>query len=258
MTPQPDCPTLTDTLDALFEGRLSTVEREAFRRHARSCAPCAAILRLHDHLVPHTRPAMGATVPAEVEAAIWPGVQAALSAPPGTARTRHPRHGSPRWLAGALAAAVLALAVVSGFLLSRLGELRHRERHLADRVAEMEHRLRGDAAAYRGDPAERTARLAGTASWERALRRRRYVRVSELQQLLRDAPVGRTILDSAAAQALAREAPPWAGAMGRALAGIDIGDGMQVEELLLVLDRLALAPETRVPTADLFPTHAGS
>jgi len=244
-----DCNIFHDQLDALKAGSLSEEGLEQLRLHSDGCSECAVSLRVHEHLAASSSADLEASVPDELAASIWPGVEAELAA----RRSRHPDIRSElrrrTWLLPVMAAATVALAVASGLLFKELTRAQARERALAQTVAEQE--------AWLAELDERTsantaALAVGLASrgWARALSRREQMSIAELSELLRRLPARATVLTTSEAETLMGAVPLWAPPGWRSAIGeIEAGDGIRAGELLEILETLDVDPDVTLRTS---------
>ena len=96
----------------------------------------------------------------------------------------------------------------------------------------------------------RTAGLAGTTSWERALARKQNVSITELGDMLQRVPASATVLSASQLEALVGGVPSWTQATwSEPLSDIDRDDGIQAAELLQLLQALPVDPGRTMPTA---------
>ncbi len=243
-----DCEVFQDQLDSLKQGRLGEDGMAQLQLHAEACVECDAILRMHEHLALPSLEDLEVEVPDVYVASMWDSVQAEIAIQEARHITRPRGWGSSRWLAPSLAAASVLLLVATGFLLGELGELRGREELLVQRIAEHEQRL----ASLEVTTSSVATGLVGRRAWERTLSRRESVSVAELISMLERLPPSTTIVDAARLESLLAGAPFWALA-GRSTALDELrgADGVQVAELVRLLDALALDPELQIPVARL-------
>lgn len=245
-----DCEAFHEQLDALVDGRLPDDGLEQLRRHAASCADCAMQLRIHEHLASPSLREVEAMVPDELAETVLPRVQREVAMQSGGPHAR--RSTWPGRLVPALAAATLLLCVGSGALFWEMGQLRDRETELVRQVTEQGRRLAQLDARTSMDPVARAANVAGRSSWEWALARRRTVTLAELVELLKSAPASTTIFSSTEAAAFTEALPMgMASLMAEALAALDTNDGIQIGEVLDVIDGLKLDVERRISTSRL-------
>ena len=250
MSQRPDCDVFQDQLDALLERRLPAVGLEQLRLHAAACPECAMQLRVHEHLVALSVQHLEAAVSDELVGSVLPRVQSVIGAQgatPGRERGRRERWSR---FVPALAAATLLLCFSSGLLYWELRQLREQESVLIRQVTEQGRRLAQLDAATSMDPVARAAGLAGRTPWERALARRTTITVSELEQLLRSAPVSTTIFTAAESEALLQSLPPWLVALTReALSRMQTDDGITAGELIQLIGDLDIDTERRISTS---------
>ncbi|UCC71092.1 MAG: zf-HC2 domain-containing protein [Gemmatimonadota bacterium] len=259
MTKNVDCEVFQDQLDALKAGALPEDGLAQLQAHAGSCPECATLLEVHEHLTSPALSDLEAAVPDELLASIWPRLQAEI-ATASSARLRESRGWQGwGWLVPAMAAATLLLFLGSGLLFQEVRQLRQREDALVAQLAEQERWLAELDFRTSSDPVARTAGLAGRATWERALSRRRSVSVSELRNMLRSVPAAATVFDASELESLQRNIPFWMSSAARkAAAEIRPGDGVQAGELLRLLDTLDVDPGRRIPTARILALTRGS
>ena len=260
-----DCQVFADQLDALVRGALPEEGVRQLRLHAGSCADCATLLKVQEHLVHPSLEDLESRVPEEVVAGMWEAVREDLSSrQPGHGESaaavpeesslalNHPRlQPRARWLVPALAAATLALLFSTGFLYWQTTELQSRAAALAQQVEDQRHwmaELDADAA----DPVARTAALAGRNPWSRALSRQDQISLADLRDLLARAPGNRVILSQAQLDAVLRNRMPLSPPILRdAMGRIQGTDGVTAAELLAALDGLDASPDTTLPTKEL-------
>ncbi|UCF19682.1 MAG: zf-HC2 domain-containing protein [Gemmatimonadota bacterium] len=251
-----DCRAFEEQLDALTSGELAQSEIEVLRAHASYCADCAVQLRINEHLSKPSLREIEAAVPEELARTVWPRLQGAIGF--GVRRRGGVRRPSRFWAfqRPALAAASLLLAVSCGLLLREVIDLRRRESALLQQVADQERWLAGMEARTGAAPVARTAGLAASQSWQRALARSESVTVSELGRLLASLSPRTTVLDSESAGRLARAALfPGTSAWKRVVADLHLDDGLQAGEALELLQAIDLEPDRSISTArflDLF------
>jgi hypothetical protein len=259
VTRDSDCEVFQDQLDTLQAGMLPEEGVEQLRNHAASCEDCAMLLRVHEHLATLPLGELEAAVPDELVASVWPRVAAEI-ATGESARLRESR-GWQRWgwLAPAMAAATLLLFIGSGLMYQELRESRRRESALLEQIAERERWLAELDLRSSADPVARTAGLAGQATWERALARRRSVSVADLTRMLSSLPATTTILDASQLEALYGSIPFWlAPVVRRAAAEVRAEDGLQAGELTRLVEALAVDPSRRISTARLLALARGT
>ena len=244
-----DCEVFQDQLDTLKEARLSGEGMAQLQMHAEVCRECSEILLMHEHLALPSLEDLEVDVPDTYVASMWDSVWAEIASQESQ-RSLHPRDwGSSRWLTPALAAAAVLLLVATGFLLGELGELRGREELLVQRIVEHERRL---ASLEVTTSASVATGLVGRRAWERTLSRRETVSVAELANLLERLPPSTTIVDAARLEAMLESAPFWSLAgWSTALDEVRDADGVQVGELVRLLDVLDLDREMQIPVARL-------
>jgi len=244
-----DCEAFQDQLDALSEGKLPEAGMEQLRVHAASCAECAVLLRMHEHLAAPPLRDLEAAVPDEVLHSVWSGVENEIAGRRRASSSASWLGRAWRWPVPVLAAASLVLFVASGLLYREVRQLSEREAVLTRRVTEQDRRLAELDVGTSLDPAARTARLAGRAVWERALSRQSSVSVAELRAVLRAVPANTTLFTTTESQALLGSVGFWGvTAAEAAFTRIDDGDGVQAGELLDLIDALNIDPERRIPT----------
>lgn len=247
-----DCDVFQRRLDVLKTGGLAQNERALLESHADACPDCAMLLRLHDHLALPPQEDLEAAVPMEMVSSLRSRLAADLTTRRALKAPERWGRGDRGWLTPALAAAAVLLLGTVGLFYSEVQKLRDRERTLVERVAEQQSRLvelelRPSIAAV-----GRTARLAGRSGWERLLARKGRISVAELSDLLGRLPSGTTVYSRSEFEALSAGAPVWLTRAWRAtLAGVEADDGIQVEELMRLLDDLAVDPRRSIPTARL-------
>lgn len=254
-----DCEVFQDQLDALQAGTLLEEGMDQLRAHADSCADCAMLLRVHEHLVVPPLVELEAAVPDELVASVWPRVRAEI-ATGGSARLRELRGWQGRsWLAPAMAAATLLLVIGSGLMYEEVRELRQREHALVQQIADQQRWLVGLDLRTSTDPVARTARLAGRPTWERALARRNSVSVAELAGMLGSLPATTTVLDASQLEALYGNVPFWlAKAVRDAAAEVRTDDGLQAGELAQLIEALGVSSSRRISTTRLLGLAGGS
>ena len=202
-----DCEVFQSQLDALSGGVLSEDGVQLVRRHAASCAECAMLLQLHEHLFEPSVKDLEAAVPDALAGSVWPRVKAEIAVRDSQ---RHPisgRWAGPGWLVPTLAAASALLLIGTGLLLGQMRKLHAREQALVQQVAEHEQRLAElDLRAFSGSAAARVG-LGRRAGWERALARRESVSLSELREMVSGFPGGLTVISASEAEALEQGRP---------------------------------------------------
>ncbi|MGD2216634.1 MAG: zf-HC2 domain-containing protein [Gemmatimonadales bacterium] len=259
MNLKPDCEVFQDQLDALQAGALPEQGVEMLRLHAASCEDCAVLLRVHEHLAAPPLGDLEAAVPDELVASVWPRVQAEV-ATGESARLRESRGWQGwSWLVPAMAAATLLLFIGSGLMYQEVRELRRRETALVQQVAEQERWLAQLDLRTSTDPVARTAGLAESATWERALARRKSVSVGELARMLGGLPATTTIFDASNTEALYRNLPFWlATAVRDVAADVRTGDGLQAGELAQLVETLGVDSSRRISTTRLLALAGGT
>jgi hypothetical protein len=258
VTRDSDCEVFQDQLDTLQAGMLSEEGVEQLRNHAAACEDCAMLLRVHEHLATLPLAELEAAVPDELVASVWPRVAAAVAIGK-SARLRETRGWQGwSWLVPAMAAATLLLFIGSGLMYRELRESRRRESALLEQIAERERWLAELGLRSSADPVTRTAGLAGQATWERALARRRSVSVGELSRMLSRLPATTTILDASQLEALYKSIPFWlAPAVRGAAADVRTEDGLQAGELARLVEALGIDSSRRISTARLLALAGG-
>jgi hypothetical protein len=254
-----DCQVFEDQLDALMEGRLSEEGVGQLRAHALSCAGCAMQLRVQEHLALPSLEELEGAVPEEMLASVWPTVEDAVrEGGPGGIRGasdaagafRIPAHTHSRWLVPTLAAASVALLFSTGFLFSELRNTEARESQLADRIGQLEDDLAG--LNERTVAVERTAGLSARSGWARAINLSlgspETVTIGWLKEMLGgmqpDAHVlSKSELDDLMGSRFSRGF----GRLRVSIPGESIADGLNVAELLTLLEELNLDPDQTVP-----------
>lgn len=245
-----DCEVFQDQLDRLVKGTLAEDMVAQLRRHADSCADCAALLDLQRRLSVSSRADLEAAVPDEYVTTMWDRVRADIASQGARRGSRGGGRPASRWLVPGLAAASVLLLLVTGLLVRELKRLQAREQVLAQQVADHERWLTELDTRTRGGPIARTAALAGSQVWERLLSRRESVSVAELEALLASLPARALVLSVDEWQGLEGTVPfgmrsVWAGATSV----VESEDGVQAAELLGLLNALDLEPDRRVSTA---------
>lgn len=254
-----DCRVFEDQLDAFSQGALSEEGMEQLRLHSRACPDCAMMLKMKEHLAYPSLEELEAEVPEALVASMWPRVSADVAQQEAQRQARPVGRWTLRFLAPAAAAAVIVLAVGSGFLWREVRQLRTRESVLVQQLAERERWLAELDLRTAPNAAARTAGLAGSRSWQRVLARRQSVTVSELAVMLAGIPTETTLVDAAEAERLMRRVPllraaPWK----EALSEIRSDDGLQADEVRELVQKLDLSSETRISTTRILALVGGS
>jgi hypothetical protein len=254
-----DCQVFEDQLDAFSQGALSDEGMEQLRLHARVCPDCAMMLRMKEHLAYPSLKELEAKVPEVLVASMWPRVEAEVT----QREARRPARSVSRWTWGsfapAAAAAVVVLAVGTGFLWHEVRQLRTRESVLIQQIAEQERWLAELDLRTAPSAVARTAGLAGSHNWQRVLARRQSVTVSELTVMLNGIPTETTLLDAAEAERLMKRVPFLRATSRKVLASeIRSDDGLQAGELLELVKKLDLSSETRISTARVLALARGT
>ncbi len=282
-----DCQVFEDQLDALVEGSLPEEGIDQLRLHVLSCADCAMLVRVQEHLALPTLEELETTVPEDLLGSVWPRVEdvvkegkegglGGVSAEtrghwvgPGkreNVRAREtpeqsggktPWHRRSTWLIPFLAAASMALLFSTGFLVTQLRKSGMSEIRLARQVEELEaglNELQG-----RIDGIERTGILASQSPWARAfsldlspLTSQESIRVEWIQQTLQKLPPDTPLLTASQVGGILRS-PLSRGFPGlrEQLAEHSAADGLSAQELLLVIEGIQLDPDQLIPTSRL-------
>ncbi|MDT8436640.1 MAG: hypothetical protein RRA92_07775 [Gemmatimonadota bacterium] len=264
-----ECEVLHRTLDAFDDLAADGDALRELERHAAECPACAALLRVRGLLAAPPQQDLEVAAPDLYVRGMWQAVRGAV---PRTAATERPRDAPearrpgagrgrqlPAWsLAGGLAAAAVALAVLAGGLAVERTRLVERQAVLAERLAEQERRLAALEATGRGATTAALSVVAA-APWERALAAEETVTLGRLRDLLAVLPPRTTLLDAAEVQALATAPPPGASSVAeawpRAAPHLDLADGLQAGELRAALEALDLADQEPVPAARLLAIY---
>lgn len=261
MTDRVDCQAFEDQLDALERGELPAEGMAPMRAHAEACAECGARLRLQQHAGSLSLEALEARVPDAWVSLMASDVDRALRTRAAARSAGRGGRGRPRrWTVAALAAAVAALLFANGLSLRALRTVEARHVALTEQVLDQQRRLAAleppaTGAVDVGTGVAATRRGVGPAlgrqtAWLGSLDDRGEVTVADLRALLHELPASTPLVSASRTNALAgaRMVPfRWR----EALAGLDTGEGITAGDLLAMLDRLALPPTSRVPTARL-------
>jgi hypothetical protein len=260
------CERFQDYLDLRAAGQLDEQGHAALKSHAVGCPDCALLLRVQEALALPPPVELEARVPDELVTGMWARVEAALPAPavpaaktwaPWVGRHRRraaERTGSPGpssgLLAPLLAAAVVLLALLSGFLWGEVHQLRQREGRLAGELARQDRLVNGFLQLASGIIAERgpwTPLPAGE-SWERGLRHHEAPTLGELTELLGQLPPETTLMSAPDAEAFFWKRLAWKSLVSHdESAPVVMDDGLQAAEALAILRSLRLTPEAKIP-----------
>jgi hypothetical protein len=239
------CRAFTEKLDALLAGSLPEAEIGALRAHAAACPDCAALLALQRRLAGVDAAALEAAVPEVLLDGMWPRVSEALL--DADARQRSARAAwswlAPArrpWLAPALAAAAIVLALATGFLAAELRRVEDGQRLLARELSRQERAL-----AALQQPAAGGLLAAPAARWQ-AAGADGALSVGALRARLAALPPGTVLLDAAEADRLRRALPAGPGALLPAALGGRAAEGsLRAGEALRLLG--SLDPDTEIP-----------
>lgn len=260
MTGPVDCQVFGDQMDALVRGTLPAEGARQLRLHASECQACALQLRVQEHLVGPSLEALEARVPGALLETMEDRVMAAVRRGAGSG----PAGGeAPRGFGGAavraraflvpgLAAAAGVLLFSTALLVREVGTLRERAEVLALELAAREARLAAEADRTRPDPVARTAALAGTKPFVRALARRKTITVEELLDLLGQIPSDRVVLTAAQVSGALRTPSAMGTPILREIRGhLSLGGEVRAGELVRALEASGVGRETTLETADL-------
>jgi hypothetical protein len=235
-----DCERYQDLLAG--DAAMDAPERERLERHADSCAECAAVRRLHVKLDAALSSATEADVPDQLVNGMWPRVRAAQDAARATSPTRAAATGRWRWFAGlggsrpawgvpVMAAAILALLLVTGWLARESARLRAHERVLLERLEQVERSASTSSRLAAARPSTGIVPAWGAPVDELTAARAR--------ELLARLPAETLLLDAHDAQRVLDQMFPMRSFARRSLPiGVDLNDGLQAGEALTVVDRV--------------------
>ncbi len=258
MKRESDCDVFQQRLYALKAGGLGPGARASLEDHAAECPDCAVLLRLHDHLALLPQKELEAAVPAEMLDSLRSRLAADLATRESVNAPGRLGQSERDWRTPLLAAAAVVLLAVVGLLHAEVRKLQGRERGLVVQVAEQQSRLAQLELRSTDAAVARTAGLAGSSGWVRLLARKRRITVAEVSDLLSRLPSQTTLYSRSEFEALMSGAQIWLTSAWRArLAEIEAEDGIQVEELLRLLDDLAVDPQRSIPTARLLAFAKG-
>jgi hypothetical protein len=259
-----DCRVFGDQMEELVRGSLQEEGARQLRLHARDCPDCAMQLKVHEHLVLPALEELEASVPEELLAGVWTGVEARMEEAEGN-RGRRTSRGRPGplqrpWLVPSLAAASTVLLFSTGFLLAELKQSQGREEQLARQVGEMGEWLGRSGTS---DPwVARTARLTAGRNLARALDFGRpgqdYLELATLSRMLQAVPEDKVLLRPSLLEALTRIASrpnpsmrELMGILGEPPPGLGDARGVRAGDLLEWLAALDLPPDTALPKSPL-------
>jgi hypothetical protein len=232
-------------LDVLSAGGAQQDDRTGMHRHAGRCRDCEVLWHVHDHLRADQPDELEARVPDELVDGMWTRVFAALRNR-ATASARPSRVRAKRgWLPAALAAAVIALLLVSGLLFDELRRARQREQAL-----ELAVQRRSPVAEIpaRGDGGSRGARRMAGWALGLALRAKPEFTAAELQAWLAEMPPARVLVDAGRVRSVLRRYLHLRALTGPVTrAGVRLEDGLTAGELNRLVATFGLDPQTRIP-----------
>ncbi|HSG29477.1 MAG TPA: hypothetical protein VLA34_13440 [Candidatus Krumholzibacterium sp.] len=242
-----DCERFQDILDATLPGLPRGDSLDILEKHARSCAECAMILRVHLDLARTSEEELAGAVPEGLAGGMWEKVTGAISRPgAGPDRPRDQR----RWFGPAVAglsAAVVLLVLVSVFLLAEISRMRTNERSLHARLSSQEEKL----ATLIRERSSASGALNASGNRETGWRLAAFfsggITVAELSDAISGMDPASTLLGPAEFSEAA--APGWT--MKRTAGpivtpGVDLSDGLQAGEALILLRRTGIDPGTRI------------
>ena len=256
MDSQVTCEVVRDRLEAFAEGALSDEEFLQLMNHIDTCRDCAVLLRMQQHTSAISTQELESEVPDRFVDGMYRGVLEKIEerAPGRSWLSRlWPRQ---ELLVPAFAAAIVILLFGGGMMLQELRHLQQREHVLTSRIERQERLIGVPAAAVGGDG----LKLPGQ-NWRRVLSRHEDMSVEDLQMVLRRLPPGTSILTPKETATLFERYDRWAGnAWKNATESIETHDGLQVEEMLRLIESLDPNPDRRIPTARLITLshHVGA
>lgn len=221
-------------------GEVSEEEAALMEGHLSSCAGCREILEIKQALVFEPQ-AMAEDVPDEIERAL---IDAVISDVSASREAGHPgRSWASRFLMPAMAAAIVIFVFLTGFMLSEIRSLHRQAGELREDVAGMETVLSGKSST--ADELYRGRSVFGAMSG--GFKAGSYgMTIGDAARLLRELPPDTPVLSAVEAESLIAgnqrlrrfagyiDEKPW-------------DDGLTSGELLLVIIKLDIDPETRIP-----------
>jgi hypothetical protein len=231
----------------------SDEERRAIERHAAACPDCALLLAMNRHLNAETLSELEERVPDSLVDTMWQRVVGEIAARRAE-RLSPQRRFWPfqRIFVPAMAAAIVLLVFTSGYLLGELRHLRRSERQLAmelslkdQRLEEMQHGMKTIQA---GRLPERVTLL----GVRLGLPQQADFSASELISLLELLPRETTMLEAGKVESMLQQKrlPGMIRARFQP-EGIDIDDGLQAGEIIILIEWLDIDPARRFQRDEL-------
>jgi hypothetical protein len=247
------CEEFQDRLDGLAGGTQTEEIPAALRDHADRCPGCAMLLAMHLNLAADSPGDLEGRVPGALVDTMWQRVSAEI----GERRARGLKQSSMfhpirRALVPAMAAAIVLLVFASGYLLGELRQLRQSEQRLAEELSWKEQAidsLRLERSSPLGD---RSLSTTTALLLKRGLYGPDEFSALELVTYLEQLPPERTIIRADEASAFLPNSRLRRTLMhGRHPAGITFDDGLQVGELILLIEWTGIDPKRRFSREDI-------
>jgi len=230
MTDRTLCDRFIERVDMFIAGDLSSEDEGEFRAHIRTCGACKALLRLSRHMNEHVPSRIEPSIPDGLDADMWERVSNSL--PESQKSTGQEKRRPQSWFMPLLAAAAAVLLFMNGYLMAELRQFREREERIVSYLSNLDH-------GTDGFPGTRTEFSSGiielTRFGQTMLQFRPHQRMSidEWITMLTRIPRETTVLTISD---MTRNYGPFeAGYRGFDEYGVDINDGIQVDEAIYLL-----------------------
>ena len=230
MTDRTLCDRFAERVDFFISGSLPPEEDREFRDHIETCSECKALLRLRRHMNEHVPSRIEPSIPDGLDADMWQRVSNSLPLP--RIRTDQVRNQSRTWFMPLLAAAAAILLFMNGYLMAELRQFREREERIVSYLSNLDHgtdRFPKTRAEFSSGIIELT-RFGQTMLQFRPHQR---MSIDEWITMLTRIPRETTVLTIS--DMTGNYGPFEAGYRGFDEYGVDINDGIQVDEAIYLL-----------------------
>ena len=230
MTDRTLCDRFAERVDFFISGSLPPEEDREFRDHIETCSECKALLRLRRHMNEHVPSRIEPSIPDGLDADMWQRVSNSLPLP--RIRTDQVRNQSRTWFMPLLAAAAAVLLFMNGYLMAELRQFREREERIVSYLSNLDHgtdRFPKTRAEFSSGIIELT-RFGQTMLQFRPHQR---MSIDEWITMLTRIPRETTVLTIS--DMTGNYGPFEAGYRGFDEYGVDINDGIQVDEAIYLL-----------------------
>lgn len=234
------CEEFNSRLTEFTLGEMSGEEAALMEDHLSLCAGCREILEIKQALVFEPQ-ALAEDVPEEIERALIDAVISDVSAAREAGQSR--RSWASRFLMPSMAAAIVIFVFLTGFMLSEIRSLHRQAGELREDVAVMETVLAGKSSTEGELPGGRLIFGAMSGGFQAGSD---GMTIGDAARLLRELPPDTPVLSEVEAERLIagnRRLRRFAGYIDEK----PWDDGLTSGELLLVIIKLDIDPETRIP-----------